>query len=174
MTSGPTQGHVCIVGNGPTQTQPTFSKTVSCLYAPHVPLSTAPVAPRHQKHRHSGSSSDYQVHPSHHPPPSHPHTTYSPLHVFHHKPSQTSRTLHSLVQKIPTAWRGNRKVYCIPFLVNPEPRLIETQDLVFLTHIIPCLYCLVSHHRSKCRAALDRCTCHGGAERTEKTSYYRD
>ena len=116
---------------------------------PSASLSTTPS---------SSPPPDYQVHPR---PPATPAPQHNyPCHpqVFHHWLSQTSRTLPS----------GNRKAHCISFLANPNPRPVETRDLVFsLTLFRVCLVLLMSrHHRSKCRAALDRCTRHGGAERT--------
>ena len=81
-----------------------------------------------------------QVHPQitrstpDHPPPPHPSTTICVIRTC----SITGSVRH--LAHCP-AWRGNRKAHCIPFLANPNPRPVETRDLVFSHYSMFVLYC---------------------------------
>ena len=98
------------------------------------------------------------VHPSHHSPPSHPHTAYSTI------ARVITGPVCSDVQTVPTAWLVKKHI--ASHSSNPGTRPTETRGLVLsLT-----LFCVlsVSHHPASAERHWDQCTRYGGADPTEQ------
>ena len=158
MTSGPTQGRVCVVGRTNILLAWESHTAVNSL-AKHdqrfLNLFAVSMHPMCLPQHHPCSSPSPET-PSPRfilrlPGPSQPspatptpqHNNLHHLHVFHHWLSQTFCTLLSFVQIIPTACRG-RKAHCISFLATPGSRPVETMGFGFLTHFVSCFSCLTS------------------------------